>query len=216
MEAAIIEQAAVPHEGHVRRLVIHEEGLVEKLGLLHRELDLVEDERLLHIFFQNLKHHRRYVAHAEMADLAGALQRIEGLGHLLRIVEKVRTVQKKHVKIIRLKALETLVHARHDLLVGPVEDLAVRADPTLGLDDHILSLKSGHGKCVPEAPLGLPGSVDVCVVKEVYAELICAADKVSGGFRVKGGHTHAALDDGGDFSGSVCDINKFHRAPPLF
>ena len=89
----------VPVNGEFSLLIVHVKSLIDKLGLLERELYLVDDEGLFYVFLQEFYLHRNQVAHAEETDLAGLLQDIECLCDLFGIVDDVRSVKQKCIKI---------------------------------------------------------------------------------------------------------------------
>ena len=76
----------------------------KRLACGDAELHLVEQQRLLHRGLQQLDLPRRLVGDAEVAHLARRMQRVEGLGDIVGLDQRVRPVQQQHVEVLGLAA----------------------------------------------------------------------------------------------------------------
>ena len=216
VQAAVIQDAVVPDDGPLGGQVVEIQAVVDQLALVQGELELVEDQGLFHILFQQFQLARGDVADAEMADLAGAVQFVEGFRHLLRVEEQVRPVQQQGVQVIRLQAAQDPVGAVQDIGFAPAELLPVEIQAALGLDIDVLPLQAGEGEGVAEAGFRLAAAVAGGVVKEVDALFRRGADHGRRLFHGQGGHAHAAEDDGRRVLRAVDDIDHFHGGFSLF
>jgi hypothetical protein len=64
-----------------------------------------------------------------MPDLACGLQQGEGLGHLVRVHERIGPMQQQHVEVRRTKTLQDAIHRRENMdprrIVAPRPDAAL-------------------------------------------------------------------------------------------
>ena len=190
MKAAVAESSAVPHHGQLRRLVIHVEILINQLGLLQRKLQLVDFQRLPHIFFQKFDLHRHRIADAEGAHLAGGFQLIEGRRHLLRIKQKIRPVKKKHVQILCLQSLKNLIHALDDTVFSPVKNLLRREDTAFGLNDQIFTFQIREREGLRESSFRLTRAVNGGMIEIIDSEINGGSDHLRRGFPAECRHAH--------------------------
>ena len=211
MQAAVIQCAAVTVQRIICCFVVHIKRLINQLRLLQRELHLIDDQRLLHVFFQQLGLHRHQIADTEKAHLSGLLQRIECLCDLRRIKKQVGAVKQQRIEIIDAQSAQAVIDAREDVFLCPVEFLPFRADAAFALDIDVLTSETCQRECLGEAGFcGAVFAVAGCVVKEIDAAVKCRADDLCCFLSGERGHPHTTLNDRGYLLRSVCNIDIFH------
>ena len=107
------------------------------------------------------------IADAEKANLALAVQRIEGLRHFLRVKQQVRAVQKQHVQVFRLQPLQAFLCAGQDIFPAPVKFLPVKMQAAFALNDDVLATQPRQCKRVPEAGFRVSVPVAGGMVEEI-------------------------------------------------
>ncbi len=120
VQAAVVEQAGGKGGSRAGAALVGAEALGNERVLGEGELELVGDERLAEMAAEQLDLAGRVVAHAEMADLAGGLQRIEGAGDLGGLDERVGAVEEQDVEVGNLKAAQDGLGGADDMAVAEV------------------------------------------------------------------------------------------------
>ena len=72
-----------------------------------------------------------------MADLAACQEPVEGLGHFIRLDQRIRPVQQQHIQVVRFQPVQDAVDRGQDIVFGEIETLAVD-NPAFGLQDDLL------------------------------------------------------------------------------
>ena len=197
VHAAVVKDVAVAVNRavgvHVR---LHAAG--NDIGKRDGELDLVGEQLLLHIFFEQLNLRGLVVGHAESAHLALLLQLVKGFGDLLRLHQRVGAVQKQHVEIFGAEPLQNAVNGADDVVIGQVVHNS-RHNAALGLQNDLVARNTNFPQAFAEQPLALSPAVDVGMVKKVDAERN-AVPQIFGDIpALQLRQPHAAQADNGDF-----------------
>lgn len=158
------------------RLVVHVKCLIYELRLLQRKLHLIENKRLLHIFFQQFNLHGHQVADTEMTYLTCLFKHIESLCDLLRIKQQIRSVQQQRIQIFYIQTAQAVIDTGQNIFFCPVKFISVKAQSALALDINILAPDTGQRKSLCKTHLCLTVSIAGSVVKKVDVTVVGCAD----------------------------------------
>jgi hypothetical protein len=179
-----------------------------------RQLHLVVDQRLADGGLEQFDLERGVVGDAEGADLPGGLERVEGLGDLVGLHERVGAVQQQHVQVLGVQGREGLVHRGEEVLLREVEEGV--ADAHLALDDDLLALGGRELDGLAEAGLAAVAgrAVDVGVVEDVDPGVAGRTEEGADVLVRHLGDAHQPEDDVGGTQGGPGDRERFHSVLP--
>ncbi len=207
---------------------IGEESLDDERGLGEGELELVNNERLAHVVAEEFDLAGRVVAHAEVPDLAGAVQCIERAGDFGGLGERIGAVEEEQVEVSGLQATQDALGGTRDVFVAEIVTggfaavlgVVGKTNADFGLE-HDAVAQAGRG--VEDAAkdlLGFSDGVDVGVIEKVDTALQRGGDGVAGVFLDLGGEggvipraadLHAAIGDARNGEIGAGDWVGFHR-----
>ena len=169
LEPRILEQSAVAVDGG---LVLHIDVKAEihHAGSHQSELHLIDADRIGDAGGEQFNLHGGKVAHAEAADLSGAIERSERLVDLLGLHERVGAVEQQKVQIVGIQPAERAFDRLKDVFPGEIEHDA-RADSALGLKEEPLARNPGCSDSASKQSLALSLAVDIRMVEEIDSQL---------------------------------------------
>ena len=131
--------------------------------------------------------------------MPGGLQLVERPGHLVRLDERVGTVQQQDVDVVGLQRSQRPLDRADQVLVGEVEVRTLADDAGLGLQGDLLAIGRGQLHGLGEAPLAAVqvAAVHVGVVEEVDPGVARRRDQGPDGVVIELGDPHQAEDDVG-------------------
>ena len=133
------------------------------------ELHLVEQQWLTHGGFEQFDLSRRLVRHAEVPHLARCMQRVERLGDILGLNQRIRPMQQQNIEIIGAQRPERALYRLDDMLGRKVE--IAGPDARLALDHDAAAIGRRQLHRLAEARLAhmRGAAIDVGMVDHGHA-----------------------------------------------